>query len=82
MKKKPLPRRRQTLLKTGFFIAGMCLSAIITNVIDRCFPPDPVVVHTVIDSVKIVHEYRERDKMRKKISTTPKSSYASPDKQP
>lgn len=46
--------------KIFFFIAGMILSAIITNVIDRFFPPEPVVVHTVIDSVKIVHEYKHR----------------------
>lgn len=46
--------------KTFFFIAGMILSALITNVIDRFFPPEPVVVHTVIDSVKIVHEYKHR----------------------
>jgi len=46
--------------KIFFFIAGMVLSALITNVIDRFFPPEPVVVHTVIDSVKIVHEYKHR----------------------
>jgi hypothetical protein len=38
MKKKPLPRRKQALLKTSFFIAGMILSSIITNIIDRFFP--------------------------------------------
>jgi hypothetical protein len=60
MKPQRSASSKQQLQKIFFFIAGMILSAIITNVIDRFFPPEPVVVHTVIDSVKIVHEYKHR----------------------
>ncbi|MEA4975168.1 MAG: hypothetical protein VB046_05460 [Paludibacter sp.] len=60
MKSKISAVSKQQRYKIFFFIAGMILSAIITNVIDRFFPPEPVVVHTVIDSVKIVHEFKHR----------------------
>jgi len=60
MKQKPTTHQHQHLLKTGYFIAGMILSVLFTKIADLMFPPDPVVVHTVIDSVKIVHEYKHK----------------------
>lgn len=66
-KKRAFPKQQRN--KIIFFIAGMILSAIITNIIDRFFPPEPVVVHTVIDSVKIVHQFNRNNKyVHKKLN--------------
>ena len=62
MKEKQVFHQHHQLLKTGYFIAGMILSVLFTKIADLIFPPEPVVVHTVIDSVKIVHEFKRRNK--------------------
>lgn len=61
MKHKPPLHQHQQLLKSGYFIAGMLLSVLFTKIADIMFPPEPVVVHTFIDSVKIVHEHQRRN---------------------
>ncbi|MEA4936075.1 hypothetical protein SDC9_206505 [bioreactor metagenome] len=80
MKQKSLPHQQHQPHKTAYFIAGMILSVIFTKIADLAFPPEPIVVHTVIDSIKIVHEYRRRNlktyEHQNFINTLPTASYS------
>jgi hypothetical protein len=82
MNQKFSPHQHHQLMKTGYLLTGMMLSVLFTKIADQIFPPEPVVVHTVIDSVKIVHEHRKKDMINYKADTTSKSSYEHQDKQP
>jgi len=82
MKQKFSLHQHHQLVKIGYFLTGMMLSVLFTKIADQIFPPEPVVVHTVIDSLKIVHEHRKKDLINHKSDTTSKSTYAYPDKQP